>query len=369
MLDATVSSEKGVIVTITDESATAFSPGVWTSLKGERVFDASNLEGALFTTEIHAEQFEGTMVLTTLALDLAKPMPPMAPMTPKAPTAPGAPDAPAARPAVEDAPGVFGLHAGSAVAFTVPAGMLQLLDPAQIEREAAEEQGDEYSYGDDCQYTHALITLYAPDDSVLALIELNHDTPTAEIELPVAGEYVAYTHFAEEDIILATIAGSRAAPELRNLAIENETFEVASENLLMSGEPAVLLFEHVPVMVTLAWNGQGVLSHASLENEKGVVAQSDGLAVLPGSPMMFGSWADLENYAKGEHTLNVDGAFFSGSVLVDVLHYVRDLVIEPEVASETAHEHGDEPPAHEEPSSPLPPPFAPLPEIVGGLPL
>lgn len=364
LLDATVSSASGPVVTIKGESATAFSPGVWTTLKGERTFDASMLEGNVFTTEVHAEEFEGTMVLTTLALDLAKPVPGMAPVVPPMSRTP-APDAPAARPAVEDAPGVFGLHAGSAVAFVAPVGTLQLLDPAQLEREAAEDEDGEYDYGDDCQYTHALVTLYAPDDSVLAVIELNHDTPTAQIELPVAGEYVAYTHFAEEDVILATIAGSRAAPQLRNLAIETETIEVDVESLLAESEPVTLVLEHVPVTLSLAWEGEGALAHATLENARGVVAQSDGLVVLPGSPFMFGSWADAANYAKGEHTLDVGGAYYVGTVIIESQHFVRTTTIEPEVDDHEAHEHE---PTEEPPETPLTPP-ALVPELVGILPL
>jgi hypothetical protein len=318
------------------------------------------LEGTLYSIEVHADDFEGTMVLTALALQLPAPPQPGVPPVPAQPPTPTS--VPTATPIVEGSPAVFALSAGSAVAFEAPAGLLQIVDPAQLDREAAEEDGDEYDYGDDCSYTHALVTLYAPDDSVLAVITLTHDEPVAEIELPVAGEYVAYTHHAERDMVLAKIAGATNAPQVRELELGEEAFDFSASSLL-TGQEMEIELANVPVMVELAWtDGVGALANAYVENENGIVASTNDPVVLGGSPIWFGTYQDPAAFAKGAHTLRVNG-FYEGSVRFVSVHYLRNSeVVQPDHAhGDHEHEHGDDE-AEPEAPAPLPAPVV-LPDL------
>jgi hypothetical protein len=149
-LDATVASAKGDVVTIADETGVAFSPGVWTTQTGTRTSDPGNLDGTAYTVTIHADKFEGRLVLTSLSLDLkAPPLP-----TPVKGT-PSAPSATATTPAPVPAPGsVFALPVGKAMAFDAKAGTLVL--------SAIKDSKRNDSYVSDA------ISIYAPDDTLLS---------------------------------------------------------------------------------------------------------------------------------------------------------------------------------------------------------
>ena len=370
-LDATVSSGKGVVVDIEDETATAFSPGVWTSMKGERAFDASNLDGTLYTVEVHADSFEGRMVLTTLALDLRAPaVPAKAPL----PDTHAHPEHPALAAPVPASEAEFALKPRTPLAFDAPAGTLVLFDPAALlchaDEEEASEKEQERESG--CDEAYALVSVYAPDDSVLAVVELTDEAPVAELALPVAGEYVAFVRASEGDAIRAKILGATSAPALRILEMESEIVEIGAGSLFGSGDAAEIVLEHAPLDVALWFrDGVGALSSAQLSNEEGVVAVADALAVTPFGPMMLGwSYADPALLAKGEHTLATSGSF-EGTLELVSTYYVRGsevVVEEVETSEEAEEEEADE----EEEGSwiPLPaaaPAASPLRTLVGWL--
>ncbi|HVM44413.1 MAG TPA: hypothetical protein VM582_00655, partial [Candidatus Thermoplasmatota archaeon] len=342
-LDATVSSSKGAVVSIKGESATAFSPGVWTTLKGERSFDASKLDGTTYTVEVHAAQFEGTMVLTTLALDLAASMPAApdarAPM-PAAPSA-NAPKAKASAASFETAAAHFALEEGVPLAFTVSAPTtLALADPA-----ALDEDGDE-RYDDHCQPLHGVIAIYAPDDSLLALVELSHDEPMALVELPVKGEYVVYARHVEGDVILGRLAGLSAPPALRALATQTETVTFEAALSVPGGARETFELAHTPLDIALRFeDGIGTLSSVHVKNEKGSVAYANALVVAHGAN--FFQWSDVkpENFAAGEHTLTTHFGTYEGTVELVSTYYVRassaplaEAPVEP-VEKEEPHKH------------------------------
>lgn len=333
-LDATVSSEKGDVVTIVDETATAFSPGVWTSMKGERLFDAANLDGAKYTVEVHADRFEGTMVLTTLALDLPMPgvvAPAPTPTWTKPARAPVAPV-----PAASEA--TFALEPQEAVAFTAPAGKLLLLDPEALAEKAAEESEDDAnaSHDHEARDAYALISIYTPDDALLTVVELSRAEPTVEVELPVAGEYVAYTRFATSDVVLAKIDGLALAPAVRQLAIERETMEVAVGAMLGEASGTDVELTHVPLELYLGFvDGVGALARVELSHEEGIVATAEQPLLVPGGAMPLGwSFTDYGAYASGMHTLTSDGAF-EGTLQLAYAWYDRAA----DVTEEGAHEH------------------------------
>lgn len=351
-LDATVSSEKGDVVLVRGETGTAFAPGVWTSLKGERSFQARHLDGTLYTVKATAEQFEGTLVLSTLSIDFSVPMsgpgfaPPPLNMSP--PSAPvhhpdHAPDG--------GLPGAFPLLEGAAIAFTAQPGTLHLADPALLE--STERR-------DDCSYTHGLVTLYAPDDSVVAVVELNHDEPTALVDLKEAGEYVAYVTHAQKGVLLGHLPG-QAFPTIRNLEIAQESFEVRASSLLV-GAPETIELAHVPVALGLDVDALSVAGSVGISNELGYVAYGNSFVGLPGMPG-FATWTHQlpQHFLAGEHAVEVGGVF-EGTLSLLSLHYLRESEI-PLVAEGDAEEEADDSDADEEPAEPSEPsePWWPMP--------
>lgn len=336
-LDATVASEKGTVVTITDESGTAFSPGVWTSLQGERAATPANLDGVQYTVTLHAESFEGEMVLTTLALDLDGDegwmgMPMM-------------PGMPGQRPSEHEehehhshhsassapmAAGTFAAPPERAIAFQATAGKLLLFYPVVHEDE------DQECY--DCGYT--TLSVYAPDDSVLAFVELTPDEPTAEVDLPADGEYVLFSHGVRDAMVLAKLE-SGEVPTLRDLDLAEEIVEI---DVGLGGDEVAFTLANVPVGMSLAFDGVGALGMASASNEIGQVVRGDYLTGLPGFGITGGSMDLPENFAAGEHTLRVDGAF-EGTIEIVSVHYLRDAeapVEETPAPEADAEEEADE---------------------------
>lgn len=341
-LDATVASAKGTVATITDETATAFSPGVWTSMKGERVFDAANLDGATYTVEAHAERFEGTMVLTTLALDVPMPgvvAPAPTPVWTKPARTPVAPV-----PAASEA--TFALEPQDVVAFTAPAGKLLLLDPEALADEAASETDEDenattHEHGREARDTYALISLYTPDDELLEVVELSDDEPTAEVDLPVAGEYVAYVRFATSDFLLAKIDGLALAPAVRKLAVERETIEIQVGSML-EGDEQSLTLAHMPIELDLGFvDGVGALASVRLVNDNGIVASVEQPVMLfAGAPTGWTS-TDHTLFAKGEHAIETDGAF-EGTLQIVSVWYDRAVEAQEEAPEDAAHDHDAE---------------------------
>lgn len=331
-LDATVSSAKGAVVTIADESATAFSPGVWTRMSGTRTFEAANLDGTKYEVEVHAAQFEGTMVLTTLSLkiEMPTPVPPVPQQHEHEPPAPPAPPAPVERPAVDPATAQFALEEGVPVAFAAEGATLVLMSPD----------------------AHGQVVVYTPDDEVLAVVDLTHGKEMATVTLPAKGEYVAYARHVGGDAILARIEG-QAEVEVRTLRTSQEMVTIDELSGTRDRTSSPIDLRHVPLELELRFvDGIGTLSSLDLSNERGPVATTDALAVLPGIDML--QWAAVEpkNFARGQHTLAIMG-MYEGTVEVTSLHYVR----EPAAQAAKLDAKVDEEPAKEPDRERLPIPF------------
>lgn len=312
-LDATVASAKGDVVTITDESATAFSPGVWTTLSGQRTMEPANLEGLAYTVTAHAQKFEGTMVLTTLSVDFRAPAGEPTPV--KAPVATPWKSAPA---------GAFALGEGKAIAFNAKAGTLLVTDP-----KAVQDEGKDANESHEHESFYDTFSLYAPDDTLLGYFELNSydDEHTLAIELPVDGEYVAYVHTATNEVLLAKLANSTASVQMRELALATETFEFEAEPSLFldtKGQEFTLL--RAPVAMKLAIDANesmGVLSWADVSNKAGWVASANSLVVGPEVDWFTWSGMNPENFRAGAHTFRADG-LFEGSLTLTSVSYLRD---------------------------------------------
>lgn len=350
-LDATIASEKGTVVTITDETATAFSPGVWSNMRGERVSNAANIDGTTYTVSADAEAFEGMLTLTTLALDLSAPTPPLK----RAPAAPVAP--PAAEQPVEDLPtgSVAVAQQGSAIEFTALAGDLLVFDArclpveeeAPVEDEEATDE-DEHEHGDHAHDAHEApcgdghgftVAFYAPDDTLLAIIDSYETDEPQVIELPVDGAYVAYVHHSsDEGVALQLAEGDLEA--VRELQLVENAWTFYSDG--MSGSTMMFDMPLAPVALQMRYTEEslGVFSYATLENEQGVVASTDAFADTFG--LRISSWYEVypENFAAGEHTLYTQ-SFLPVGVEIVSISYLREPiaeVVEEEVTEEPAEE-------------------------------
>lgn len=339
-LDATVASAKGDVVTVTDETGTAFSPGVWSSSTGTRTSDAANLDGLTYTVTVHADSFEGTLSLTSLslALDAPIPMQTFKPVPPEAVKAPAAVSSP-----VE----VVFADVGHAIEITAAAGKLTLVDAGEL---AAPEEHD-HEHVDDNQTTHdhAAVTsfvasVYAPDDTLLAYLDTTSDHGAAEVELPEEGAYVVYVHRATNDAVALQLAAP--ATSVRDLALVEETFAI------YPSEATTIELARAPVQLSMRFTDDsiGALSSASLENEKGQVAYADGLASL--GPLQLPVWSASfpENFQAGEHVLYVSTPTPVGVEIFSVA-FDRTAVVEP-VEPEAAEPAPEEPAEPEEPSEP-----------------
>lgn len=328
-LDATIASEKGNVVTIRGESGTAFAPGVWSHLAGERASDAANLEGLAFTVKATAARFEGTLVLTRLAIDQT--VPEDAPAQPQpAPGTPPAPPAPVALPVN----GAFAPPAGKPIAFTATAGALRV-GPAEPVVQKEGEEHDHHAY-----WTGAL-AVYRPDDSLLAYVELSDREPAATIKLPQDGEYVVYVHEAPEDGLLVQLVGASSLSGIRELAVATEEFDLdLSSGLFLVGERVDFEVRHAPVAMT-ATLGKGtdaVLSYVYVENANGVVLSLNApLQTADLSQQREHVYAQPENFAAGAHAVHTQG------VIEGTLHVVSTYFLRQDAPAEEEHDeaHAD----------------------------
>lgn len=310
-LDASVASPAGEVVSIVDESGTAFSPGVWSSLSGERRSEPANIDGVSYQILATAERFEGSLVLTTLTIDQAVPEV----------TAP-----------VVDAPVVNGeikLPVGVPIAFTATKGEVTL---AQVEdvvkRDNDTDQEDYYSAG---------LSLYAPDDTLLAYVRTDSDDENLTITLPEDGEYVAYLHHASDKAMVLRLMGSASATGVRELTTAQEEFDFDLSPGL-GREGAAFEIQHVPLEVRAKLDkaSTGVLGWVNIENDNGYVASANAFAKAPGVDLFDWSSQDPANFAAGSHELRTQGVVQGKLRLVSV-YYQRVTPAEP-IAEEPAED-------------------------------
>ena len=353
-LDATIASEKGTVVTITDETATAFSPGVWSDMRGERVSNAANIDGTTYTVSADAEAFEGTLTLTTLALDLSAPPMPIK----RTPVAPPTPE----QPPMEDVPvgSVAVAQQGTAIEFTALAGELLVFDadclPVEEEAPAEDEEGtdehgehgehgehehDEHAHGDHedapCGDGHGFtVAFYAPDDTLLAIVDSYETDEPQLVELPVDGAYVAFVHHSSDEGVALQLAEGDLV-SVRELPLVENAWTFYSDG--MSGSTMMFDMPLAPIALEMRYTADslGAFSYASLENEQGVVASSDALVHTFG--MRISSWYEVypENFAAGEHVLYTQ-SFLPVGVEIVSISYLRELVEEVVVEEEAPEE-------------------------------
>jgi len=295
-LDAKVASNKGDVLAIEGESGSALSPGMAASQSGERHSTPANLLGNAYTATVHATSFEGRMVLAALSLPANAPPSKVAPAPAPAPTVRSPPSNAKTTTASSPAPGALLLAPGKAYALRADAGELALSAP----------NGS------------ASVSVFDPSDALVKLVTLGGKARSAPVTLPQAGEYVVYVTGAP---VLAEAPGAK---EARALTLANETHEAARDT--------PFTIEHAPIAVRVdAWSTFGVLSHAEITNEKGVVwSHDDTLSVL--GEGLASDTAYAARFAAGKHVLHADG-------LSDVSASVRTTYYERETPAPAAQEN------------------------------
>lgn len=311
-LDATISSAKGDVVTIRGESGTAFSPGVWSTLKGERASSPENLDGLAFTVAASAQRFEGTLILTSLTIDHKAPQP-----APEQPTQ-APPPAPAPAPAPLPVNGAFTAPIGKPIAFTATAGALRITDvEAAVQREGDEPRSE---------YWAGALAIYKPDDSLLAFVELDYRHPNATVKLPVDGEYVMFVHDAHREGFLVQLVGASTVSGIRELATATEELDLDLSSGLfgIEGQGEAFTLQHAPIAMkgNLSRSSDAAISGVYVTNDNGVVLSVHSFLQTGGFTLGDGSYASPENFAAGEHTLQTQG-FTEGKLHLVSTYYVR----------------------------------------------
>lgn len=335
-LDATLASAKGDVVTIRDESGTAFAPGVWSHLKGERASDPANLEGAVFAIAAKAERFEGTLTLTALSVDQK---------------VPAETEATTAAPAPAPLPvnGAFTAPVGTPIAFTASKGALRITDVEDVVVQDGNDEDEEAQH----DYWTGAIAIYDPADALIAYVELDDRSPNATVKLPADGEYVAYVHDARADGFLLQLVGEATLSGIRELAVATEEFEFdVSGGILLfgdEGEAFTLLHPPVKMEATLDEGSDAVLSSVYVENENGVVVSTSTFLQAPAVDFGDGSYQQPENFAAGEHAVHAQGVTEGTLTLVSTYYLRQDAPAVEAVA-----------PVAAEPAAPAEPPAPPV---------
>lgn len=316
-LDATIASPKGDVLAIAGESGVAFAPGVWSSISGERASVPKNLDGLQYTVKAAAEKFEGSLVLTSLTIDHT--------VAPEAPDAP--PAAPAAPPLVLGT--AFTAPEGKAMAFQATKGSIRVtnVEPV-VEKDSDAERERE-------PYWSAGLSIYAPDDSLLAYVELDRSDPNATIKLPADGEYVVFVHHASDKGLLVQLVGATTASSIRALPLAKEEFVLELGSGLY-GEAATFALAHVPVALDarLSEDAMGALSWVRIVNDNGEVAGVSTFVRAPGVDVFDWSHESPANFAMGEHALEVQGVM-EGSLTLVSHYFLRSGEAPPPAAAPT----------------------------------
>ncbi|MEA3200545.1 MAG: hypothetical protein QOE90_1973 [Thermoplasmata archaeon] len=357
-LDATLASGKGDVMTIAGESGTAFSPGVAVAQQGARANTFGNLEGTAYTLTAHAKSFQGTLFLTGVSVA------PSAAVAPAAHAPRHAHNASQRQPQATtttatfstDAPTTLRLDVGHAYAFAAQPGKLLLEDPMQ--------KGG------------ATVLVYRPDDVLLGAYPVG--TQGRSVDLPVAGEYVAYVARASDGLVYAQVPGGDGHGA--DLALGHENFSASFQSLGLDQASAPFHLDHVPVdLRMLVVDDVAVAGGYEVTNAKGMVASWSALVDLGGSDPFGtgGTYVDPANFAAGDHVLRADGVA-QGSVSVLTTYFERAIVAETPTpppapptppANEPSNQTGNDTWNGTFPWDPTSGPFPPAPDAPQSMPM
>lgn len=298
-LDAKIASQKGDVLAIEGESGSALSPGLAAEQTGERHSSPANLMGNAYTATVHATSFEGRMVLTALSLPsnaAAKPF--VAPAPSPTVKSPGSSATASSSSSSSSSGAPLRLASGKAYALHADVGDLTISAPAH--------KGDPEGRA-------AVAQVYDPDDQLVQVVTLDASARSAAVPITRAGEYVVFVAAARD---LAVYAQAPGAHEARALTLANETHSAVQDKAFK--------IEHVPLAMRVeAWSTIGVLSHAELRNEEGLVWSQDSLVSAFGLGAATYDESYASHYKAGEHVLSASG-LSDVSATVRSTYYLRD---------------------------------------------
>jgi hypothetical protein len=337
MLESELRTEKGLVEVVRDEVVSAAAAGVVVDSKGERTTLPQNLQAGPFTARVKAEEISGQLVLVTLYV-----LAPEFDLPAASPEEDGAPAAQAAPPGgphgkrphgkgAAQAAGDEPVACGTADSRT-PYG-LEVLQPALL-RVALEEQED------------PLVSVYDPEDQLLAVLELKEQGDTAEAMLMAPGEYVLYARGASVNVTLLHAKECK----LRELGMEMELAGViavpdvaadeakGSTNFTLSTPPLDFQMQAIDADTVILdgraeFTGpEGVAGHAYMTFGAGLLGESGvgGVGGLLGGSRGHG-WADMSStqvnatgLVLGEWLVDFEASIMHGNVAIVACHYVRE---------------------------------------------
>lgn len=330
-LAATVASPKGTVLEVVSETGTAYSPGLYGTVTGERNVFPENLASGVYTVTASADRFEGDLFLTfanfrrsdvkEIAPDptLPEPVEPTnaAEIWPEVPTA------------LEIGSGV------SSIVFSLPTE----------KEEEADDDGDNNSFappappgpGGDWGWTYhggcpEAISVYTPDDKLLGIATFDEETMTATMPIPAPGEYVVvvrgmYSHTP----VLASLDGV-LAPQTRELATTVEEIDLGKIMPLEGGVTTEFTLEKAPLL--LAWRMQGgsgaVFADGVFESPLGEAVRQNSVVAGDWTMWSEGMTITYENLVDGEYAFTLNTPLAYGSIVGWVVHYDREHELESE---------------------------------------
>ncbi|HLE96111.1 MAG TPA: hypothetical protein VI997_01965 [Candidatus Thermoplasmatota archaeon] len=324
-LTGTVRTIDGLTFKVDRETGSAAGPGLFTAQIGERAGFPENFAAGLHTIEVAADEFEGTLVLTTVhyvregAVDVVDP-------TVEVPV---------------NALVLDGSH--EATAFFVPDGVsvisLGLVPSAEEEEEDEEdEEGDRAAgHGPKGYYNEvAIVSIYTPDDQLLGFVELDEENAMASLPIEYSGEYVAFVYTSGENGVFAVLdEGSVAFEDERHLRVhEIPTTLASASSPLAYKESFVQEIAAAPLAIGIGMTGDAAYAldlRAMIHTDAGEIETYDwslpATNALPWFRMGHAAYAGPELVA-GTWAIDVEALSSMGEVTLFELHYDRELEVE-----------------------------------------
>lgn len=310
-LNADVATKAGPVVTIRDESGTAYAPGLTTGSSGTRTLSPENLAAGRVDVTVRAASFEGQLFLTTLTLS----RPVIAPQEVSVPPVPPVPTVP--KVVVEP---------GQAMAIRADGGVTMLLAPAELE-----EKHDNHTRGGKHGYygprSSTSYVVYGPDDAFVASGEVGGRGKNVSLPLEMAGEYVVYVHRGGAPVSLSLLGVD--AIESHELPVVKRAFN-AGHVVEPLGAQRVWKFslESPPLEMAARLDGADAVAvgaRTALKSERGPAVMQEN--ILQASSIQL--WDDAKVVPKhmvaGPWSLALEGATVMGDLRVDWLTYEREV--------------------------------------------
>lgn len=336
-LTATVASPKGTVLSVADETGTAYGPGLYGSVTGTRTVFPENLASGVYTVNVAADRFEGDLFLTFASFKRGE----LKEIAPDPDVDVVLPDETTAVKVAPEVPTAILVPAGAGVLrFTIPH------EEEETDEEGAKDDGsppppptpagpgDDGSWGGSHSWyaCPSAVSVYTPDDKLLGVATFDEDF-TATIPVTQAGEYVVLVRGGDSRMpVLLDMPLLGAAPKARQLGTVTDTIDLGRIRPLEGSVETVFELEQAPLM--LAWRmdgGSGALFADGLfESSVGEAVRQDSLVAGGWSGWSDSMDVDLEALVDGEYTFTFNSPTAYGNIVGLVVRYDREQTLEAE---------------------------------------